>query len=463
MKNLLVVSLLLSYFITVSQEPSGENSSFYLSKIAVASLQSKEIYKNPIQGILAYQYYNFYQEALSGNQTAFALTYPMIYSGYLDLMADKQLVSNPLLGLQNARLKADSIFNQYHGHLPYEGVKQVAVRSIHLSSDGQKMFSAGGDGRLLSWDVNTRSYKELYKSNKTDRVVDISSDGRWLALATNRDEVDLFDMSLTELKPQRLKSHKGAIYDLAFLPDGSGFISIGSDQEIQKTDIKTGKGTFIKTSTSKIQSLAISPDATVLATGSARGEIFMFNLKEPNSSFTQWAIIRKRQEEKPVKDLRFSSSGRFLAIGGFDFNNGYGYVTLWDMVDKNQVGLDLGGFTSPVTEVKFSQDEKYIAAASNDRTVRIWRMDRLNELPLVLDDARDWIWSIEFDPNGNFIMTASADGLIRKYPLTMDEMANEFCNLLDRNLTEKEWNFFIGSEIPWQETCPGKPQPKAEE
>ncbi len=462
MKHRLILLLLLSFitYNSFGQTSLSKNQLLQLSQMMLAREKLSNATDAELKALVARQCYAFYNQSLVDDQNAYALSYDMMYYGYLSISAQRRLNDSPLLGLENARAYVDSSFNQFHGHESGNKLeKQVAVRSIDISPDGKMMYSAGGDGRLLAWDPDKRDFKEVYKNDFVDRVINVSPNNQWLALATNRDEIDLFDMTNPNSKPKRIKSHKGAIYDLVFLPDNSAFISVGADREILKTEIKSTLVSKVALITSQTVSLAISPDGKTLATGSTRGEVYLYDLTKPSDPETQWAIVRNEQDKKPVRDVAFSSDGKFLAIAGFYFENGFGYVTIWDMEKKEQLGLELGGFSSRVSNVEFSPDGKLVAAASSDKTVRIWNLEKINDIPLILNDANDWIWDIAFDPDGKYLMTASAEGIIRKFPLSLSAQSNEICDKVVRNLSEKEWSFYFGPDMPYQETCPGKPIP----
>ena len=175
-------------------------------------------------------------------------------------------------------------------------------------------------------------------------------------------------------------------------------------------------------------------------------------------------IYRKDLDTKSVESIKFSESGKILAIGGSDVVTGFGYVSLWDIELKATYGPELKGFTSGITHIEFSTGDKLIAASSRDNTVRIWDMDADNiyDLPVVLDDHEDeWVWSCDFHPDGTRIMTAAGNGIIREFPVKPDEMIAQICGLLNRNMDKVEWRQFVAKEddIPYQITCADHPGP----
>ncbi|MEL7148838.1 MAG: hypothetical protein AAFO69_20860, partial [Bacteroidota bacterium] len=118
-----------------------------------------------------------------------------------------------------------------------------------------------------------------------------------------------------------------------------------------------------------------------------------------------------------------------------------------------QSGPALTGFEGPVMDLKFSPDDKYLGAASTDKTARVWSMKKIYELPIVLDDHNDWVFTLDFHPDGNYLVTGSKDKLIRKWPVQPDGMASEICDLLTRNMSDTEWTQYVGDDIPKNDTC----------
>lgn len=423
------------------------------------AVKARAIPDPQLKGLVAKQGYTYYMEFKEESKEYNGDIYEGSYYGLQGLIVDKIYQEHPELGARYAKEKGDSTLNQYHGHKPENDFEtQVAVRSVTFSQDGKSLYSAGGDGRLLKWSYEDRSFTEVYKSEKVHRVVNVSPNERWLALATNEDEIDLFDLSNPGSEPRKLHGHTGSVYDLVFYRDNSGFISIGADKKILASDFKTE--TELTTVTGVVKTLAISPDGKTLAAGAQNGEIILIDLD--NLSAPQRQIFRKDAKSHPVNDLSFSNDGKFLAIGGSNIDNGFGYVRIWDLEHRDVYGPELVGFTSPVNDVEFSPDGKLIAAASSDKTVRFWDMDANNifDLPTVLDDHTDWVFDLSFHPEGNYIVTASKDGLIRNFPTKPDEMADQLCNYINHNMSDVEWRQYVADpeDIIWVETCEGKPK-----
>ncbi len=458
-------SISLIFFISLRSLTFGQSEIETLKyQLLIPSISQKVKHATDpeLKGLVAAQLVEFYSRYGQGKFEYNHYVYPAAYYGLQSLIRQKTINENRFLGYELGYFIADSSFNQYHGHKPvYGSDKRVAVRSVDFARKQNKLYSAGGDGRVIAWDVEDRSFEEIYQSSRINRVIDFSNDERWMAVATDANEVDLFDLESTDMKPKRIRSHRGSIYDLAFLPDNSAFISVGADQNILRTTLANFDVREVAVVTSKVQTIAITPDANTLAVGSIGGDVYLYDLNVPASGQNEKRVFRRDQDRLAVTDLSFSNSGRYLAISGYNVENGFGYITLWDIQEKSPYGPTLFGFSARVNETEFSPDDKLLAAASHDGSVRIWSAGDIFDLPIVLDDHQDWVWDVAFHPSGDFVMTASADGIIRKFPLDAEEFGGQMCDYLGRNLSDIEWRTYFGAldQIPWEETCPGNPKP----
>tara|TARA_S200000501_G_scaffold315530_1_gene307894 strand:+ start:8025 stop:11345 length:3321 start_codon:yes stop_codon:yes gene_type:complete len=426
------------------------------------ALRAKDVPDDQLRGVIAKQAYDFFIAYKEPEKQYNGDIYSGAYYGIKGLLKLDQYEKTPEEGRDAAAFKADSAFNQYHGHTQAgPGREVVNVRSVTFSKDGSKMYSAGGDGRLLQWDFNDRSYVEVYSQSNVNRVVNISPDERWLALGTSEDEIDLFDLDDIFKEPKKLQGHQGAVYDLVFFDGDFGFASVGADKKILLNSYR--ESVLLAELESTTKTISISPDGKYLAAGSMNGEIILFDLE---GVAAPKKIVRKDMAQKPILDIKFSHNGEFLAIGGLNINNGRGYAFIWDRKNDTQYGPELMGFSAQVNDVEFSKDDFLLAVSSNDNSVRFWDLnpDNIYDLPTIIYDHKGWVWDASFHPNGGYLVTAAEDGLLRRFPLKPTQMVDDLCNYISRNMSDIEWRQYVGdvNEIPWVETCAGKIKPSDE-
>ena len=81
-----------------------------------------------------------------------------------------------------------------------------------------------------------------------------------------------------------------------------------------------------------------------------------------------------------------------------------------------------------------------------------WHGEALSELAHGGD-----VWDLGFSPDSRWLITASADHTARVWPLRPDDMIEEACARLTRNLKqEEEWKQYMRGK-PLRKTCPNLP------
>ncbi|WP_370090375.1 High-affnity carbon uptake protein Hat/HatR [Ekhidna sp.] len=425
--------------------------------IKAKNILSEDQDQAELKAIVARQAYLFYEEFKDEGKD---------YNG--DIYAG---IYNALQGLYEREAfeefgdieKGDSIFNQYHKPVdPNSENTIVGVRSVVYSNDGNSMYSANADGEVVKWNVETRAWNLIFQNDNVARVVNISPNEQYLALGTEQDNILLFDVQNINQQPSKIDGHVGGtVFDLLFLPDNSGFISVGADKRILRSDFRTA--TELAKSTTRIKRIALSPDAKTLVGGGDDGNVYLWDLTDIGAGAT--TLVNKSEGtandkgSRAIKSVKFSNSGKYLAYGSDD-----GRLTIWDMENDEQVQPTLTGFRAPITDIEFSPDDRLILGTSTNSQVRVWDMQNLFDLPIVLEDYKGqgqqgWVNDASFSPDGKFFVTAAGDGNIRRYPTTAHAMAKEICShITEGNMSDNEWRQYVGEGIEYVETCEGLPK-----
>jgi cytochrome c len=109
-----------------------------------------------------------------------------------------------------------------------------------------------------------------------------------------------------------------------------------------------------------------------------------------------------------VNAVAILADGR-VVTGGED-----GQVAIWQP-GAPQPSKVLRGHTAPVVGLAVSPDQKTIASASWDRTVRIWPLD--GGEPRVLEGHQQNVNGVAFSPDGRALVSVSYDLTLRIWPL----------------------------------------------
>ncbi|MDV3351987.1 hypothetical protein D0962_30315 [Leptolyngbyaceae cyanobacterium CCMR0082] len=88
--------------------------------------------------------------------------------------------------------------------------------------------------------------------------------------------------------------------------------------------------------------------------------------------------------------------------------------TLQSITEANQ----LRGHGAPVYGVTFSPDGNYLASASWDNTLKLWRAN--GQLITTLSGHTNAVWDVAFSPDSEYLVSASADNTAKIWPISDD-------------------------------------------
>jgi WD40 repeat protein/mono/diheme cytochrome c family protein len=148
-----------------------------------------------------------------------------------------------------------------------------------------------------------------------------------------------------------------------------------------------------------VAAVAFSPDGKWLATGSyGRVTIWDLATAKPVKALTN--VLGA------VNDLKFSPSGKILAVAGGQ-PSARGDLRLFDTTEWKLVHA-LGGHLDTVSCVAFNADGTKLASASFDKTVRLWDVKEAKLLHNFTGHS-DFVYAVAFGPDGSWYVTASKD------------------------------------------------------
>jgi WD40 repeat protein len=214
------------------------------------------------------------------------------------------------------------------------------VQDVAILPDGQAVVSAGSDGTLRVWDVDTGKLKHVLDGKSGPLLgLAVSTDGRYVAAACGDQSVLVWNVHSGRrwLGPLAVG---GMPNDVAFSPDGSQIAAGGS---------KPGPG----------------------------GLVTVFNAHS-GLKMSQW------ETPSLVRTLVFSSDGRRVVTGGTD-----GAIVVWDAVTGRET-ITLEGHKQAVLALVATPGLE-LYSAGIDGTVKLWEgLDPgpFKAKPLAADDRQ---------------------------------------------------------------------------
>jgi RNA polymerase sigma factor (sigma-70 family) len=360
------------------------------------------------------------------------------------------------------------------------------ILTVAFSDDSKTVFSAGRDGKIRYWDVETGEQKQASRGfasvaeaqgyqgmvfyadgrgyMRADKMGGVggpggghghpggvhclaySSDGRMLATKIVGERVCLADAT-TGREIMRLGEPSRDIKELAFAPNGRTMATGGWDGMVRVWDIQTGREIHcMKGHTDTVCTVAFAPDGRTLASGSWDCRVLLWDLVKGG---------RPRQmPRRPglcIANVSYSPDGKLLAVaiagnGSMDPKN---VVYLWDTA-----GTEVRQLPHWAQPVAFSPDSRLLALidfvrpynpVSDQWTVCVWDLTagqnskHLQNKPIRIlrSESGDVFWRIAFSHDtrsffalqqNNVLQYELASGRIRsRWRGTQERMAVSPC------------------------------------
>jgi len=401
----------------IANNKTGEvNSLIHLSVAQSMTTKSLQENDDDLRGLLALQAFQFNKE----------------YNG---LEHDKYIYDGLYYAMANFM---GPTYNTYKGHIG-------AVKALSFGGDDD-FYSVSSDGTIRKWSLSNESagFTSIGVSHDYPlRDISVSRDAAWIAVSSDSTGIELYNSTNLAREPVLLGSNqKGLVYKVSFIDDKK-LISLGLGGVINVYDVTAQKNILSKKLGTNLRAFDVNKEGTWLVASTVDGQLIQLNLVTKKEK-----LLYESPDKSPIHDVKISNDGLTIAFGGEDQN-----VYLWS-VANNEISRTLRGHTSRINSIDFSHDGKFLATASFDNSVQLWNMDDLNELPVVMgDNFGAYAWDVTFSNNDDYLVIATQDGDIKKWPINADLMANEICKNLTRNMSINEWERFVGNNIEFRNTC----------
>jgi WD40 repeat protein len=292
---------------------------------------------------------------------------------------------------------------------------------VAASPDGSRIASLAAGTALRVWHVESGHSAVVLDEAGPLRAFAASPNGRWLA--GSRDVGDGPDQWNARVRPGTNEpratvglwdAHSGvkvATFDgqrapvtaLVFSPDSrtlatGGFLS----SDVWLWHVPSGEPALLLpavTEACSVEALAFQPQGWLLAiagvdwmqSGDTDGQVFLWDLAERE-------IVRTLPVGAAA--LSFHPNGRRLALAALTQS-----VSVFD-VTTGELEIELIGHVGAVTSVVYSPGGRWIASASDDRTVRLW--DGQTGLEQGVAEFDTQVKALAFTPDGRRLLTGNA-------------------------------------------------------
>jgi WD40 repeat protein len=329
-----------------------------------------------------------------------------------------------------------------------------AVRSVTYSPDASIIASGGADGTLRLWSKQA-NYAEptVVNAHKGSiRRILFSADGQMLISAGDDGIIRLWNAERIDSGATEVRGHSAGVWALAISVDTQFLFSGGADRNLiaWKLDGVTAQQLYTLPLSSRITTITCRQDGKTVAVGCDDGTLQIYSISDDNA--VQESIIRLKSS---VESAAFNPAGTRLVAG-----DGTGRIEVYALNQKTgnfSSRTALLGHVGPVNSIAFSQEGNKIISGSSDKTIRQWDLTNPERDPVILNDHQSWVLSVAISPRGDLLISGSADRTIRVWNVSTGNLAERVCSVVERNLSQAEWNEFIGGNVDYVRTCPNLP------
>lgn len=240
-----------------------------------------------------------------------------------------------------------------------------SVNSVAFSPNGTHLASASEDFTIRIWDVATGAeLKRLQVNGSPARNLMFSPDGKFLVFVSGDKRVRLWD-TVSRESVKSLVGHTDDVLWVAFSPDTDSQLIASSslDQTLRLWNTVTGLevGRF-EAHTGEVVCMAFSLDGKQITLVSKDGTLRIW---DTITGTTGPALSRLQSYDDTFQSIAFSPDGTLLALGS------HHEIRLWNTATGKVVKrLDLW---SETWSMMFSPDGQLLAVGSSDEMVRLWK------------------------------------------------------------------------------------------
>ena len=301
---------------------------------------------------------------------------------------------------------------------------------------------------------------------------------------------------------QQWTMHKGSIYDLAFFNDTDNhFVTCSSYGELMKHSLKDNaydfrdvyidreksviyaisrSGSFIIKSKDNnmellvndigpLQKMEVAGKQVLLLGEQGIAEVDTENRTIARSrpfSFKSVSISRadnypcifdnkgrihivKSYDQIESKKLPFKGQVTAYASSKSSNIKAYGMSdgTIYYVNPKGQI-QKMVGHRSRVTKIKIINYR--IFSASYDGRINLWLADQPKIEPITIITTNGWIMNFTFDEKKEYLWCGDQKGTLTESVISVPMMRKMLKDKVKRNLTQEEWDYYIGRNIPYE-------------
>lgn len=238
---------------------------------------------------------------------------------------------------------------------------------VSFSQDGQSFASGAANGSVILWKTSSGTSIQSPKRHNGDVMsIKFDLDGKHVVSCAKDNTIQIWNSASNDIILKPLVGQRGVVNQAMILSQDAHFVGSASYRTIRIHSAVTGVNIHVlrRDTGSQISGITFSFGAEYLASASEDGIICIWrtlsgqlvrNLQLPGSGMSNDPVIT------------FSPQKLHIALD--TDRNG---IRLWDALSGSLIWDSIEGHSNSISSIGISADERYIASASFDNTIRVW-------------------------------------------------------------------------------------------
>lgn len=213
-----------------------------------------------------------------------------------------------------------------------------------------------------------------------------------------------------------LTQHRDAVLTVAFLSDGKTLASGSGDWTIRLWNVESGEpeALLVGSHLGYICSIASSARSQTLVSGGSDDRVTIWDTE---SRAIKGILQGRRGSRAEVRSVALPSDEKLIAIAATTPNrsnvtfDGPDDILLWNL-EKRSLERTLKGHSNWVYSLAFSPDDRTLASASADETVRLWETET-GKCRTLNGHGAPGVAAVAFSPDGQIVASGGWDKTVR--------------------------------------------------
>jgi len=316
--------------------------------------------------------------------------------------------------------------------------KEEKVVSIKVLSNS-KMLVLYNSGDLYELNSELKTSTQIKTINKKRVPLNAGFILNDSLLIYSYDDYSNYLNNINTKERYKINYHSNYLRAAEFIPTNNYLLTGARDKKLILAKILSKKLQKLQefSLNDKIRSIDFSVKDEKAWIGLQNGEIYLYSIKD-----STLAQIYKFDGVR-VNSIKILSNQNHVLIG---LSNGH-------LVFLNSKTLsienDLFVSYSEIQIISATPDEKKIAIAMADNTIRIYQSEYLNEKPIIITGKYQKIQAMTMKRKGR-LEALNSNNELRFYYLSPNDYAKYVYNKINRNFNNKEWKRIVGENVPYE-------------